>query len=87
MTDIPAVKLHQWIRLGYSPSIHAIVLEIHSDGSLAVGYYQNQSKAIKEDAIWDGSKWQFKHHGPNGSYLHGAEEAMVKQGPFSPSVT
>ncbi|MDH5822078.1 hypothetical protein QFW77_03595 [Luteimonas sp. RD2P54] len=87
MTDIPVVQINQWIRVGHSPAVDGLVLETYSDGSLGVGYYQNHSKAIKDDVIWDGSHWQFKHSGPSGSYLHGAEEAMVKRGPLPASGT
>jgi len=87
MTDTPAVQINQWIRLGPSPGVDGVVLEIQSDGSLGVGYYQNRTKAVKEDVIWAGSEWQFKHSGPSGSYLHGAEEAMVKRGPLPGSGT
>jgi hypothetical protein len=80
MMDIPRVKEGEWIKVGPS-GLDGLVLEIHSDGSLAVGYHQNRLKAIKEDVVWDGSDWQFAHSGPSGSYLHGAEEAIVKRGP------
>jgi hypothetical protein len=87
MTNIPAVQINQWIRVGSSPGVDGVVLEIQNDGSLGVGYYQNRSKAVKEDVIWAASEWQFKHSGPSGSYLRGAEEAMVKRGPFPASGT
>lgn len=51
------------------------------DEYISVGYYQNRAKTIKEEAIWDGERWQFKSSGPNGSYLRGEEEAAVKRGP------
>lgn len=79
--EAPAVQLNQWIRIG-SPGVDGVVLDIYADGSLGVGYYQNQSKAIKDDVVWDGERWTFQHSGPSGSYLRGAEEAMVKGGPF-----
>lgn len=79
--DTPTVQVHQWIRIGGPSGIDGIVLDIYSDGSLGVGYYQNRSKAIKDDVVWDGTQWQFKHSGPSGSYLRGAEEAVVKRGP------
>ncbi|OOG36810.1 hypothetical protein [Rhodanobacter sp. C05] len=78
--NAPQVQKGEWIRLG-SNGLDGLVLDIHNDGSLGVGYYQNQLKAIKEDVVWDGSHWQFSNSGPNGSYLRGAEEAMVKRGP------
>lgn len=80
--ESPVVQLQQWIRIG-SSGTHGLVLGIHRDGSLAVGYFQNQLKAVKEDVIWDGSQWVFKFSGPCGSYLHGADAAKVKRGPVS----
>ena len=78
--DAPKVKQGEWIIIG-AGNLKGHVFDIHSDGSLGVGYYQNRVKAIKEDVIWDGSNWQFKYEGPNGSYLQGQEEAIVKRGP------
>jgi hypothetical protein len=80
MVKSPQVQKGEWIRVG-SSGLDSLVLDIHEDGSLGVGYCQNQLKAIKEDVIWDGANWQFANSRPNGSYLHGAEEAMVKRGP------
>ena len=78
--EAPSVQINQWVQVGPS-GIDAVVLDIYTDGSLAVGYYQNRLKAIKEDVVWNGAQWQFKHSGPSGSYLGGAEAAMVKRGP------
>jgi hypothetical protein len=78
--NTPQVQKGEWIKLG-SNGLDGLVLDIHNDGSLGVGYYQNRLKAIKGDVVWDGSHWQFANSGPNGSYLRGAEEAMVKRGP------
>jgi len=74
------VKKGDWIIVG-SSRISAYVFNVTSDTEVSAGYYQNQSKAIKEDFLWDGESWQFKHQGPNGSYLRGEEEAIVKRGP------
>ncbi len=60
---------------------NSYVMAAHSDGSLAVGYYQNNAKAIGEDVVWDGKCWQFKYSGPNGTYLKGELEAIVRRGP------
>ena len=76
----PAVVAGQWITIGRSTP--GYVFKVNSDGSLEVGYYQNRLKAIKETVVWDENTWVFKHQGPNGSYLRGAEEALVKRGPF-----
>lgn len=78
--NIPRVRKGEWIRVGPN-GVDGLVLDIHNDGSLGVGYHQNRLKAIKEDVVWDGSHWQFANSGPSGSYLHGAEEAMVNCGP------
>ncbi|MEZ0208675.1 MAG: hypothetical protein ACAH17_00660 [Candidatus Paceibacterota bacterium] len=78
--DVPTVKEGEWIVIG-SGNLKGYVFNKNSDGSLAVGYYQNHTKAIKEDVIWNGTHWKFKYDGPNGSYLSGHEEAIVKQGP------
>jgi len=78
--DAPQVKKGQWIKFG-SSGLDGLVLDIHSDGSLGVGYYQNRIKAIKEDVVWYGSRWQFASSGPSGSYLRGTEKAMVERGP------
>lgn len=79
---VPTVKLHEWIRIGTSGRTDGLVLDIHTDGSLGIGYYQNRLKAIKDTVVWDGECWRFKYDGPSGSYLRGAEEAMVKRGPY-----
>ena len=79
--NAPEVRKGQWIIIG-TGEIDGYVIDIHRDGSLGVGYYQNQSKAIKEDVVWNGTHWKFKYEGPNGSYLRGQEEAIVKRGPY-----
>jgi hypothetical protein len=78
-SNTPSVKPGQWIRIG--SSIDGYVFSVDIDGELEVGYYQNRLKAIKETVVWDGTQWEFKHKGPNGSYLRGTEEAIVKRGP------
>ena len=74
------VKKGDWITVG-SSNISAYVFNVISGTEVSAGYYQNQSKAIKENFVWDGETWQFKYHGPNGSYLRDEEEAIVKRGP------
>lgn len=76
----PRIEHGQWIKIGIH-GLDGVVLDIRRDGSLSVGYYQNRLKAIKEDVIWDGDRWMFATSGPSGSYLHGADEALVKRGP------
>lgn len=75
----PAVSVGQWITIGSSIPGH--VFQVNGDGSLEVGYYQNRLKAIKETVVWKEGSWAFKFQGPNGSYLRGADEALVKRGP------
>ncbi|MFM2381564.1 MAG: hypothetical protein RLZZ76_331, partial [Candidatus Parcubacteria bacterium] len=38
-------------------------------GDIEVVYWQNRLKGIKEDAVWNGESWDFKHQGPNGAYV------------------
>jgi len=78
----PQVQKGEWIKVG-SSGLDGLVVDVHQDGSLGVGYYQNKLKAVKEDVIWNGSFWQFASSDPSGSYLHGAGEAMVKRGPLA----
>lgn len=75
----PPVAVGQWITIGRSTP--GYVFQVNSDGSLEVGYYQNRLKAIKETVVWQDESWRFKYQGPNGSYLRGADEALVKRGP------
>ncbi|MEW8052078.1 MAG: hypothetical protein AB2784_19920 [Candidatus Thiodiazotropha endolucinida] len=82
----PTVNAGDWIKVKSSKGssgIDGYVFSVRPDGSLAVGYYQNKTKAIKEDIVWDGEFWKFKYDGPNGSYLKGQEEALVKRGPIN----
>jgi len=84
MDNRPSVKEGEWIAIGDPRSgniVSGLVMGVYSD-HIAVGYYQNNAKAIKEDVVWVGDHWKFKYSGPNGSYLHGAEEAAVKRGPL-----
>lgn len=80
----PNVNEGDWLIIKSSSrdsGINGYVFSVHSDGSLAVGYYQNNAKAIKEDVVWNDSFWNFKYSGPNGTYLRGVDEAIVKRGP------
>jgi hypothetical protein len=76
----PNVKEGDWITVG-SSNTDAYVFHVFSATEVSAGYYQNRSKAIKEDFVWDGESWQFKHDGPCGSYLRGSDEAIIKRGP------
>lgn len=76
------VEKGDWIRVGIN-GIDGFVRYVFSDTELNVGYYQNKHKAIGEDVVWNekDGRWDFKYDGPNGSYLHGQEERIVKEGP------
>lgn len=76
----PQVLPGSWIRIG--KSVDGYVFSISTDGSLEVGYYQNKLKALKETVVWNGEAWEFKYPGQNGSYLRGADEAIVMRGPY-----
>lgn len=78
-SNAPTVVPGKWIVVG--KTVDGYVFSVSPDGSLEVGYYQNRSKAIKETVVWSGTGWEFKFSGPNGSYLRGDEEAIVKRGP------
>lgn len=78
--DNPDVKEGDWITVG-SSNTDAYVFHVVSTNEVSAGYYQNRSKAIKENFVWDGESWQFKNHGACGSYLRGSDEVIVKRGP------
>jgi hypothetical protein len=78
MSSQPDVKVGDWVSVGNG--VNGLVMGVYPD-HLAVGYYQNQIKAIKEDVVWKNGHWEFKYSGPNGSYLRGSEAATVKRGP------
>jgi len=80
----PNVKKGDWIKVKAdenSLGFDGYIFNIFPDGTLSVGYYQNNIKAIKEDVVWNGKHWKFKYEGPNGSYLRGPDETIVKRGP------
>lgn len=76
----PNVKEGDWITVG-SSNTDAYVFHVFSATEVSAGYFQSRSKATKEDFVWDGESWQFKHDGPCGSYLRGSDETIVKTGP------
>jgi hypothetical protein len=83
MDNRPAVKIGDWIVVGKPNSgnfVNGLVMGAYA-GYVDVGYYQNCTKAIKEEVVWVDDHWEFKCSGPNGSYLHGSEETAVKRGP------
>lgn len=68
--DIPQVKVDDIIKMGsHFGAPKAQIVHIYSDGDIEVVYWQNKLKGIKEDAVWGGTEWKFKHDGPNGSYV------------------
>ena len=78
MSSQPEVKVGEWIYV--SGSVPGLVMGVCPE-FLAVGYYQNQAKAVKEDVVWRNDRWEFRTSGPDASYLRGAAEAEVKRGP------
>ena len=81
----PEIQVGDWIILGrdqfdYS-RMYGYVLRKYSDTEIEVGYYQEKRKAIGDDMIWNGERWEFKYPGPSGRYLRGSEERIVKEGP------
>ena len=80
MSVIPLVKEKTWIRLG--SGIYAYVFNVISETKISIGYYQNNRTAVKENVLWKDNQWEFESSGPSGSYLRGADEAIVKRGPL-----
>jgi len=76
--EISKINAGQWIMV--SNSIDAYVFTVINETELLVGYLQNGLKAIKEKVVFIDGKWEFKSSGPNGSYLRGQEEALIKRG-------
>lgn len=81
---MPEVKLDTWIKIKSTrldSGIDGYVLGIFDEKEISVGYYQNDAKVIKETVVWKDGFWCFKYSDPNGSYLRGKYEAIVKRGP------
>lgn len=82
--DTPsAIREGQWITVG-AEHIDGYVFHVFSPAHLGVGYIQNGGKAIKEDVVWRNGRWEFMEALPDGSYLRGPEEALVRRGPSRP---
>ncbi|MEX0648522.1 MAG: hypothetical protein WEA56_16300 [Balneolaceae bacterium] len=76
------VREGQWIYVGEN-RIPAYVINVISEEEVSAGYYQNDVKAIKENFVLVDDRWEFKHKGPNGTYLKGTRyETIVKRGPY-----
>ncbi len=68
--DTPQVKVGDIIKIGnHFGAPKAQIVHIYSDTEVEVVYWQNKLKGIKEDAVWNGTEWKFKHDGPNGAYI------------------
>jgi len=78
--DAPEVKTEDWIKIGPN-NIDGTVVDVFSPGYISAGYYQNSIKVVKEDLVWRDTRCEFKYTGPNGSYLTGRLEQLVKSGP------
>ena len=78
----PEVKEKTWITFGVN-NLNGYVLRVFSDTEIEVGYDQNDLKAIGENVVWTGERWDFKSQGPGGRYLRGSEERIVKEGPYA----
>ena len=80
----PNITERIWIKIKSNENdegIDGFVFKVFSDEKLSVGYYQNDTKAIKENVVWEGKFWKFQNEGLGGSYLTGSDEAIVKRGP------
>jgi hypothetical protein len=66
----PEIAPGDWLRIGDSGKA-AVVCQVHANpmgADVEVIYLDDRDRAINEDVIWDGIKWQFKHPGPCGGY-------------------
>ena len=86
--EIPNVKLNEIIYIGegyMSPKSQIVRIYTEKEknagvcGDVEVVYHQNGLKGIKEDAVWNGTKWTFKNSGPCGSYVNIDQYPDVKQ--------
>lgn len=77
--ETPNVKLGDIIKIGnHFNAPKAQIVRIYTDeekklglcGDIEVVYWQNKLKGIKDDAVWNGESWKFKHDGPGGSYVN-----------------
>lgn len=67
----PIVSPGDWIRIGSSPEVDAVVCTVYEDnqpGDLEVVYLSDRNRAINEDIIWRGAYWEFLKEGPCGGY-------------------
>lgn len=63
-------------------NLDVYVLRVISETEIYADYYQNNSKAIGNNFIWDGQARVRKYQIPDGSYLR-REETIVKRGPYA----
>jgi hypothetical protein len=75
----PDIKLGEIIKIGdHFDAPKAQIVRIYNDedkksglsGDIAVVYWQNKLKGIKDDVIWNGRVWEFKSKTPSGSYVN-----------------
>lgn len=68
MKNRPVISRGNWLRFGDSGKA-AVVCQIHADrADVEVVCFSDRDRAINDDVLWDGSKWQFGHPGPCISY-------------------
>lgn len=83
------VKPGDWIKIG--ENLDALVVQIYEKknfGDIEVVYLDYRDKAINDDVIWTGEKWEFTHTGASGGYADKYDRlkefvSILRQGKFS----
>ncbi len=70
MSTIPKVNLGDLISVGKDGNNKAVVSRLYEEypNRVVVVYFQNKSKYIYENVIWENDHWNFQHSGPSGGY-------------------
>jgi len=66
----PAVKAGDWIKIKSDEKdtgIDGCVFEVLFEGEVSIGYYQDSTRTVKEEVVWNGTHWKFKYEGLVGS--------------------
>lgn len=65
MFDAPEMKPHDEINIG---NRRAVICTVYELGQVEVVYLDERNRAINEDAVWQGDRWNFRNSGVVGGY-------------------
>lgn len=68
MAQVPVVAPGDWIKIGARRCVVSTVYDQRPPGEIEVVYLDDRDRAINEDVVWSGGKWEFKYSGPSGGY-------------------